>query len=610
MRKPENFFVVILLIFGILLVFITPIGGGADEDTHVGRVWEMSKGALIPNQYMSTGPYYPFVFYTLSFRQDLNLTPVSWEAFKTKLMTRIDWDNMIHHNVRARYFPTLYLPQAFIMGIMGRVFDVPVGIIYYTERLSYLMLYALTVYLAIRIVPVGKWIMGVIAIMPMALIQAASISPDGLNNGISFIFIAWVFYLNSPEKRTTFSRKDWWITALLVLLICTLKLNTLPILLMLFLIPRVKFGNLKWLVGFIGITLASIIIISLGWNYLTSSFLLDATTADHYSVSDQIKGIFAEPGRFVSAMIDTIWMQTPGYIHDWIGISGYDYWDLPAPVYWFTPILLLLAVLGEKSQSFLNPGKRILALGIFVVVFLSTMVMFYLIYNPPGTLLIPGVQGRYFTFIGPLVFIALTPVRSILNLNKIWIQIGSVLVLLICVVGLFLAYHVTCGSTFYTPGLCNLPRVKNWSPETSLSLVVNDNRTGAQSFYARCDNLAQVRIWIKSKGTSSDALPVQVVEAGTNTVIHTGLISQKDIPPSGWLDIPMPVVATSKDKTYLLTVGIPGKTGNPNIELAYTTRNEYMEGDFSVNKEKQTGDLLFLYNCSTGLSQLFSPAKP
>ena len=75
--KPELFFSILILVVGIFLVFVTPIGAGFDEDTHLGRIWEMSKGVIIPNQYLSQGPYYPYAFYQLFYRQDVNLSPLS-----------------------------------------------------------------------------------------------------------------------------------------------------------------------------------------------------------------------------------------------------------------------------------------------------------------------------------------------------------------------------------------------------------------------------------------------------------------------------------------------------------------------------------------------------
>jgi len=609
-NKPELFFAIFILISGILLIFVTPFGAGADEETHIGRIWEMSTGVLVPNRYLSAGPNYPFSFYQLSYRQDLNLNPVTWDTWKIQLFTKIDWDNFINYNTRTRYFPTLYLPQAFIMGIMGRVLDIPVGFIYYVIRLSYLIIYAAMIYLAVRIVPVGKWVFGILSVTPMSLIQASSISPDSVNNGIAFIFIAWVLYLNSPAKKTSFSRKDWYITAFLTLSICTLKLNTIPLLFILFLIPRVKYGSRKWLISFIAFTLISFVVVSLGWNYLTASELLFSTTVTTYNASEQLKGILADPAHFLIAIVQNIQMQLPKYLHDWVGVSGYEYWQLPGLVYWITPLMILLAVLSDSMGNLLNLYKRIVIAVTFVIVFLGTIILFYLLYNPPGTFHIPGIQGRYFLFIGPLLMFALLPNKAVIRLNNVWLQAGSGFVAFLAVGAFFLAYHVTCGSAYYSLGLCNLPRFKNWSPETSVPLAISQSKYASQTFSADCNDLAQIKLWIRGKAMSSDPLLVKVQSVGSRETVVSRLISTDTIPPSGWLEVDFSPIPDSRNKKFILEVSPTDGMGQPNIEMGYSIRNEYLGGSLSINNETQTGDLLFRYGCLVGLEKLFYPIWP
>jgi uncharacterized membrane protein len=42
--RVEIFFTALILVFGAFLIFVTPIGAGQDEETHLARIWEMSKG--------------------------------------------------------------------------------------------------------------------------------------------------------------------------------------------------------------------------------------------------------------------------------------------------------------------------------------------------------------------------------------------------------------------------------------------------------------------------------------------------------------------------------------------------------------------------------------
>jgi len=603
--RPEIFFVVLIFVFGAMLIFITPFGAGFDEETHLARIWETSKGVLIPNQYFSKGPNYPFVFYQLSYRQDVNVRPVSWETWKGQQSVKIDWDNMLNYNIRTRYFPTFYLLQAIIMGILGRVFDTPVAIIFYIERFSYLFMYASLIYMAIRITPVGKWIFGILSIAPMSLIMASTITADSLNNGIAFIFVAWVLYLNRPQDQVSFSRKEWFITVLLSFAVCTLKLNALPLLFLLLLIPRQKIGSRNWRLAFIIILLFDIFVIGLGWNYYTSSFLLTSETTETYNATDQLKEIFANPLHFLNVLTNSILTLAPRYLRDWIGVSGYSYWSLPAPVYWLTPILILFALLSDKMGNVLNYKKRIIALSTFLIVFIGTWTLFYLLYSGPGDMLIPRIQGRYFLVIGPLLMISLLPSKVVLNLNKIWLQVGLILIGGMTVGGLFLAYHVPCGSSLYTPGLCILPRYKNFSPETSLSVNISKSTTVKQTFTPMCDNMSQIWIWINKNGVSQNALSVKILTGNSSNLIFSRQVPQAEIPSSGWLIIDFPIPMNLAKKSLFIEVDSGSIQGNTAIDLGYSTENEYLDGRLTINKQHQDGDLLFKYGCRVGLEKLF-----
>jgi len=608
--KPEIFFSIILLVFGTFLIFITPIGAGFDEDTHLGRIWEMSKGVLIPNQYLSKGPFYPYAFYQLSYRQDVNLNPISWETWQAQLGTKIDWNNMINHKTRSIYFPTFYLPQAFIVGVLGRVLDMPVAIIYYCLRFSYLISFVIFTYLAIRIVPFGKWIMGLLSVSPMALIQASSISPDAINNGGCFLFIAWVLYLNSSAKKAAFSWRDWIITVIFVIMIATFKINSLPLLLLLFLIPRQKFGSKKNLIGFILITFLAVGVIYAGWNVLTSTNLNVISTGET-SPSQQLIGIIKDPLHFINAMVYNLETQYGRYYKEWVGVSGYGYWDMPAPVYWITPILVLIAILVEGTENILDGKKRFWIAIVFLAIYVLTITVFYLIYNPPDSIIIPGVQGRYFIIAAPLLFYAFFPRLSHWRSGISWLQAGSILTATISLVALFLTYHVFCGASYYSTGPCYLPQYKNWSPQTSSSIQVSGTTDIQQTFRANSDNMNQLRFWVPIKPDKpQDSFVVELKDFKTNKVLANKTYLQKDITSPGWVNFLFSPINESNNQTYIIDFHPADSQNQQNIELSYSKTNEYLDGDLSINGQSNNGDLLFQYGCKIGLDKLIGTTAP
>jgi len=224
--QPQNIFLIFSLLVGIALVFITPLGAGFDEDTHIARIWEISRFKFIPNQLLGQGPNFPQVFYKLSYRQKEIIHPIGINFYKENADLIIDWNNMINHQTRSLYFPLVYIPQAFIMGLFGRLLDTPVIILYFLLRLSYLFLYIVLVYWAIKIIPFGKNLLALFAFAPMAIIQASIVSPDAISNGISFLFIAWIFYL-IKQKEGPLSKKYITITWAMVGLLAAVKINSI-----------------------------------------------------------------------------------------------------------------------------------------------------------------------------------------------------------------------------------------------------------------------------------------------------------------------------------------------------------------------------------------------
>ncbi len=600
--KPEIFFVFILLFFGILHLINTPLGAGFDEDTHIARIWEMSKGVLLPNQYLSQGPYFPQVFYQLSYRQQKTLTPISLTQWNDQLRAKIDWNNMIFHNTRATYFPLLYLPQAFMMGLFNRVLDLPVAFTYYLLRLSYLLTYALLVYLSIHIIPFGKWVLGILSIAPMAIVQASTVQPESINNGICFLFVAWVLYIVKDQK-SYLSRRDIFITSLLVLSIGFIKVNSLPILLLVFLIPSIKFGGQTKKFIFLSIALLTVVAISVGWNFLLNTNMESMTLTNANKPSDQFMNIFSSPLLFLQSLFTNITSQASNYFTGWVGVSGYSYWRLPGFIYYIYPLLLFLAVVSEKSDNFLDIKKRSLLFSVFILMSFSTILVFYLTSFSNNSF--SGVQGRYFTGSALLLFLSLIPKNNLIKIKKSVLQIPSILIQVIFIISFLLAYHVNCGSSFYSLGYCYQPLYKNWSPQTGLSKSLTNNSMIQQTFTSSCENLTQLRFWINQKSTDpQNKIQIRISNLKTNDLVVNQIIENLTNPSSGWLYMDFPPILGSKNIPYEIDINPEYPQSMEGNDFAFSKTDEYPDGELFFEGKRMDGDLLFQYGCLTGLAKM------
>jgi uncharacterized membrane protein len=593
--NPQNVFPLIIFVFGLLLIFITPIGAGFDEDTHLARIWEMSKGVLVPNEYLSSGPNYPYAFYQLSYRQDVNLEPVSWEAFLQQFQLKIDWGNFIDHQTRSVYFPTLYIVQAFILGLLGRVFNVPVAIIYYLLRFSYLIEYILLCYVAIKIIPKGKWLLGAISVLPMAMIQASIISPDGISNAICFLFLAWVVYLvQTPVQPGQRGGRRTLITGLVIFLLTTAKLNCIPYLLLLFLIPNGTFSK-KATVILIMVSLLCLGFVCFGWNLLTSgnsgaigSAIVDPTA--------RIAEVLSQPGKFIAAMGTDFKQNFIKYAEELVGVSGYGYWKLPLAVYYLLPLLLLAVAVFEPVPQAFTLKQALVFLLVAGTILVLTSGIFYLLYSDGNVQQINGIQGRYFIIVLPLVFSCFQFIHNELSFYKPVAIITTLVALLTTVVVFFFDYHLICGDMrFSSEEYCYLPRYKNWAPEGLEKLTSTELAGAQQTFVPLCDAPVILRFWVD--GLDSAGYPVNIRDVETHQLVgQVALHGIADSAP-GWVAGSLDGIVLTRDKPYLLEF-LPGKDDSTSaVHFYHSVSDEYTDGEFSLQGQGSQGDLLFQYGC-------------
>ncbi len=74
--------------------------------------------------------------------------------------------------------------------------------IIYLARFANLLLYVLIVYSAIKLTPVHKWVFFLLALMPMTLYEAASLSADSFTIAVSFLLIALFLKFSFYYKKT------------------------------------------------------------------------------------------------------------------------------------------------------------------------------------------------------------------------------------------------------------------------------------------------------------------------------------------------------------------------------------------------------------------------
>jgi len=419
--KPQSVFLITAILWGITNIILTPPFQVPDEPAHFYKSLQVSEGKLFSENFQNqVGGYFPkgsnriATFFDYTFLESgyrFHFHDLA-EALKirpdTSAVTFIQFPNT------ARIFPVPYFPQAF--GIMiGKLFFNSPLVWFYAGRLFNLIAWISLLFFAIKIVPVHKWTMVLLALLPMHINLAASQSADAFTNAISFLGIAIFLRLIFTKDYMRWKSAFW---MLLVLSLVSLSKNVyISLALLFFLIPKTKFQTRRFyklslaLVAFVGILgfLAGSFYTSKVYHLVEPGVSFFPHFADSVPPVDhlkQIRFILANPMEYLFILADSLRNQWQVLIYSGIGVLGWLNVSLPIWYYSFMAITVLCMAFFEHSENIVVKLKNKL---LFLLVVIITIVLIctisYLTWTPVGQNTIDGLQGRYFIPILPLVFV-------------------------------------------------------------------------------------------------------------------------------------------------------------------------------------------------------------
>jgi len=599
-HRAEIYLLSVLLIIGLAASFLLPISGGYDEETHLLRVWEMSAYSFIPNDELVGKMPFPAVYWELSYRRQPIVRAVKPDLWEKYGELSLDAHDYIYGNVETRsvYSPPLLLPQALVMRLFGRSQRFPALIVYYAIRFVGLLSYLILVWLAVRLIPYGKWILAVLASSPVAILQASTIGADAISNGIAFLFIGGTLAI---AKRKELLWKDWVALAFLFFVLFWGKLNIIPLALLPFLVIRppqfrIRHGYLSLLLVVVGLCLLEVF----GWNLLAYSRL--HTAPDGTDPVGQIRFILLQPLEFLFILSGNIWTKGLDYLRGWIAIYGFAYWPIPTWTYYLYITGLATALLIREKNEEIEKRTRRGLLIVFIITYLATIISLYVTFNPVGHDFIAGVQGRYFTTVMPLLFLALAglPFQKWIRVPAFFVMILGGLSLFLYIAGMYLSYHVPCGSQYYQPGLCYQPNYKNWAPDELYSPPVSKQLTISQEIVPECNGVTELRIWVRAAEADPNGLTEFILkDMDLDREVINVSVMNSELPDGNWFTLNFPPDWESDGKFYFLTIqGDDQSALGPRV--AYSLKPEFPAGKLFENDQEIKKDLIFQTGCIAG----------
>lgn len=301
-------------------------------------------------------------------------------------------------------YPIQYIPQ--VIGVtVGRILHLNFIWKFYLGRLCNLIFFVICVYFAIKIIPLKKYLVFVIGLLPMCLHQAASFSYDGFINGLSILLVSCILY-SIYNKEPVTKKEIYWIVITIALL-APAKVIYYPLIFLIFLIPKERFKNINsciinksviLTVGIIAILLFNLT----GFISITQErTILNWEGHENYS----FKYVVSNPVHTIQIFLNSINVHGNHYIYSTFGqnLSGLR---LPLPIWIFNlliTVIILLSIKNKEDTFKIKKTYKLLLFSICLIIYLLAGFSMLIGYTSNIHQYIIGVQGRYFIpFLLPL----------------------------------------------------------------------------------------------------------------------------------------------------------------------------------------------------------------
>lgn len=435
-KNPEIVFLSLIIPFGFIMTFLMPIGSIPDEEVHFYRTFQVSEGGMMStNKASETGGDIPQRIVT-DIQESLTVFWNKQTFPRQNIFTKIS-GNRVDFNKRlfmpfptsAVYPPVTYVPQA--IGInFARIIYPTTGFMVLMAKLCNLALFIVLVWWAIRIAIYQRWVYVTLALFPIVVQQATSLSTDVMTIGGLFVFIATLHNIFLERKPLT-SKVIWQLVISTLLIILSRPTNVVVLLPILFIPNTVTKGwsnkiKLIMLLGF------GSLVISIGWYLLmkVNGYNLDIRNEANVDMVGQLRFTITHPITFVKTLIKAYIINVSKskegmtYMSDFIISGSHSYFSwffykLPIWSLFVGYITLVITFLQANSgrlakklinrQLFLKVGLIFVLTFILSIVSIATIV--YLTWTPVGSDIVLGIQGRYIIGFIPL----LTPIAMYLQ---------------------------------------------------------------------------------------------------------------------------------------------------------------------------------------------------
>lgn len=411
--KLEIMFLILVICFGFFFTIMTPVFYSWDEEEHFVKAYNLASFNLVMREGES-------ISYPSNIEGFLNKKYVidhpnyrSFEEYEdvTGELLKLDYaDNQVAYypSTAITYTPAPYLFSAFgvLLGkILCQIFGFPFLISFYLGRFFNVLIYAILGSLAIKLIPTGKRLLFMCALLPTIVFQAASFSADVVINGFSFLVFAIIIKWLFDKKRLT--KFDLAIICTCFILITASKVAYAPIFLLILIFKNENFADkkreriIKLSVLLLGVLTAMAVFIY-GNRMGIAQWVIPGV-----NVKEQLLSVIHNPINFIWVIIKTFLLNKDTLLAgSTISLAYAGYLEKNMLIIMIIALGLIAFMDAEQNSVGLKMRDRGIILFMCLATIGLSMLAMYLTFTPVNYDQILGFQGRYLIpLIFPLLFL-------------------------------------------------------------------------------------------------------------------------------------------------------------------------------------------------------------
>lgn len=414
--KKENIYTLMVLIFGLIFMVVVVPLSAPDEEYHYraslnvsNKLMNKENPEMIEDEYIG---YYD------TFECNFNIGAVYRTVIEHFNDEMEDLTNQPMYNLErgyVYYYDYCYYPQA-IFITFARLLNLNLIKTYYFGRIGSLLFYVAMVYITLRKAPVFKDLIGIVALLPINIQQAACYSMDMWISVLSLVIFACFLQWTYQDRKV--SKADFIFLFVIEALLAPAKMIYSLFVLMFWLVPKDKFYSNKHRIIALLILMIPMghqvgrqVVLRIWYTILSFSKVHaeDTGTSTVHEVYQvfSIKYILGHPLEAVMIVFRTIKHELKAWFAGAIGryLSGLTL-IIPSQLsHCIVGILVASALVFENIN--LPVSVRLAGIGVCVLIGMLTLAVMLTGWTDVNDEYIQGIQGRYFTPLMPYVFFAL-----------------------------------------------------------------------------------------------------------------------------------------------------------------------------------------------------------